>query len=66
MRAPTFIVHGKEDLLIPVSHTHRLAAVARDSYLHPYTADHNDCPPARSDHWLGLAGFLRAVDLVRG
>ncbi len=66
VRAPTFIVHGTDDLLIPVEHAHRLAAAAPDSQLHLYAAGHNDCPPPRSDHWLALARFLRGVDLVRG
>ncbi len=65
VRAPTFILHGTEDLLIPVAHAHRLAAVAHESQLHLYAAGHNDCPPPRSDHWLKLARFLRKTDLVR-
>lgn len=65
VRAPTFIVHGRDDALIPVAHAHRLAAAAYDSELHLYTAGHNDCPPPRSDHWRALARFLRNADLVR-
>lgn len=65
VRAPTFIVHGRDDALIPVSHAHRLAAVASDAELHLYEAGHNDCPPSRSGHWLALARFLRAASLAR-
>lgn len=65
VRAPTFIVHGTQDLLIPVGHAHRLAEAARDAELHLYTAGHNDCPPPGSDHWLALARFLRNSHVVR-
>lgn len=66
VRAPTFIVHGTQDVLIPVAHAHRLAAAAQDSELHLYAAGHNDCPPPRSEHWVALAAFLRNADIVRG
>ncbi len=65
VRAPTFIEHGRDDALIPVSHAHRLAAAAHESELHLYDAGHNDCPPAGSGHWLALARFLRAANLAR-
>ncbi len=65
VRAPTFIVHGKDDLLIPVAHARRLVAAAHNAELHLYTAGHNDCPPPGSDHWRALARFLRGADLVR-
>ncbi len=65
VRAPTFIVHGTQDLLIPVSHAHRLAAAARDAQLHLYAAGHNDCPPSGADHWRTLEGFLRDADSTR-
>ena len=66
IRAPAFIVHGTQDMLIPVEHAHRLAAASRDSELHLYPAGHNDCPPPASDHWLALSRFLRQAAVVRG
>jgi len=65
VRAPTFILHGTRDLLIPVRHAHRLAAAAQVSELHLYEAGHNDCPPPGSDHWRALEGFLRAANVAR-
>ncbi|MCR9163682.1 MAG: alpha/beta hydrolase [Nannocystaceae bacterium] len=65
VRAPTFIVHGRDDALIPVSHAHRLVAAAHDAELHLYDAGHNDCPPSGPQPWLALARFLRAANLAR-
>ena len=43
-RCPVFLVHGKEDKLIPVSHSEELFdACPTECYLHmPLTMDHND------------------------
>jgi len=65
VRAPTFIVHGRQDLMIPVDHAHRLADAAGVAELHLYDAGHNDCPPPRSGHWTALARFLREASLAR-
>jgi len=65
VRAPTFIVHGTADTLIPVEHAHRLAALAYAPQLRLYDAGHADCPPLGSDHWLALARFLRLANLAR-
>ncbi len=64
VRAPTFIVHGTHDAVIPVSHARRLAQVAREPVLKLYPAGHNDCPPEGSDQWIALARFLRAANVA--
>ena len=63
VRAPTFIVHGTQDSVIPVEHAHRLAESIPRSELHLYEAGHNDCPPP--EHWLALAPFLRRAKVAR-
>ena len=63
VRAPTCIVHGTADTLIPVEHARALAAAVPGSELQLYDAGHNDCPPP--EHWRALARFLRGANLAR-
>ena len=57
--APTLVLHGTRDRVIPASHGERLAQAAGTTAI-PMPCGHNDCPRP----WPAILGFLRRQGIV--
>ncbi|MEM7359643.1 MAG: alpha/beta hydrolase [Pseudomonadota bacterium] len=57
---PVFLYHGRNDKLIPFSHTQRLAELAKRARLVEVNCGHNNCPRP----WPQLTQFLGAAQLI--
>lgn len=55
--APTLVLHGARDRIVPPSHGRRLAALARDARLVELPCGHNDCPRS----WEEISAFLAPI-----
>ena len=55
--APILIIHGMDDVTIPVSHAERLADAAPDAELVKHPGGHNDPPPAKP-YWSAVFAYL--------
>ncbi len=58
---PVLIMHGVNDVNIPVTHAHALKATAQNAALHLMPCGHNDCQP----QWELVLGFLAANGVCR-
>lgn len=60
--APILIIHGVDDVAIPVQHAERLASAAPDAKLVTHPGGHNDPPPAKP-YWSAIFSYLEKLDL---
>ena len=60
LSVPVFLVHGKDDTLIPASHSEALHAATNNSTLVIKPCHHNNCPRP----WLELLEFLKRHRII--
>lgn len=60
LAAPTLVVHGEHDMLIPHTHAQRLAQASQGRLL-SYPCDHNDCPPDWKHLWAQIRQHLHPL-----
>jgi hypothetical protein len=58
------IIHGTQDMTIPVAHAETLAANAEQATLITYPCSHNDCPPDWQQYWAEVAAFLQRTETL--
>lgn len=56
---PILFIHGKDDRIVPYSHSVKLHRAAKNSSLITYRAGHNDCPPNWNNFWKDIDLFLK-------
>ena len=61
---PLLLVHGKQDEVIPYSHSKRLLDAAPNARLISYDCGHNDCPPNWQTFWQEIESFLRQAGIL--
>jgi len=61
---PLLLIHGKQDDIIPYSHSKRLLEAAPNSRLISYNCGHNDCPPDWQAFWQEIESFLRQAGVL--
>lgn len=54
---PIYIIHGREDTIIPVEHSHRLREVAANCVYREVACGHNDMP-MDAEFWQNIHAFL--------
>ena len=64
-QGPVLLIHGRDDNIIPFSHSSQLHQAADNSCLIAYEAGHNDCPPDWHQFWKDVAAFLAENNLIR-
>ncbi len=61
---PLLLMHGKQDEIIPFSHSKRLMDAAPNARLISYNCGHNDCPPDWQTFWQEIELFLRQLEIL--
>lgn len=56
---PVLLMHGKEDTIVPPSHSRRLKELCPGAMLVELAGGHNDFPRDRGGYWAAIDGFLR-------
>ena len=59
---PILIIHGAQDMTIPVIHAETLAAHAKQATLITYPCGHNNCPPDWQQYWMDVTSFLAKAE----
>ena len=57
---PIFVIHGRQDQIVPFSHGKKLAELSRRGRLTEYACGHNDLPDDPLRYWREIEQFLRA------
>ena len=63
---PVLLLHGRNDTVIPFSHSQDLAAAAPQARLVPMACGHNDCPYFDATFFGTLESFLREGGVING
>ena len=61
---PVLLMHGRDDRIIPPSHSRRLHELASNSTLRWYDCGHNDFPVDSPRFWRDIVDFLNAHELL--
>ncbi len=61
---PLLLIHGKQDEVIPYSHSKRILDAAPNARLISYDCGHNDCPPDWQAFWQEIESFLRQAGIL--
>lgn len=65
---PVLVLHGDRDLVVPVEHGRKLAAMAQHATYMEFDSGHNDLPGADSEaaYWVAIERFLREAGVIEG
>ncbi len=56
---PILLMHGRQDTIIPISHSRKLLKLARNGRLIEYDCGHNDFPMETKRYWSDIEAFLQ-------